>query len=152
MGQFGPHPYLHTFVVMTAWGVAASWDCSSIFIGGLEVDAGEIGQSFPHSNRFPTIDPALGHGMPACVGIFSSGRGCCLISFLGKDFPFSKFIVVLGAVVHMCMIILVALGVDSGLAITHTLYLFVGMSFLLLLVAFASLLTRGLVLGWAGID
>ena len=69
-----------------------------------------------------------------------------------EGFPFSKFFVVLGAVVDICMIILLALGVDSGLATTCTLYLFVGMSFLLLSVAFASLLTRGLVLGWAGLD
>ena len=64
-----------------------------------------------------------------------------------KGFPFCKFTVVLGAVVDICMMILLALGVDSGLATTHTLYLFVGMSFLLLSVAFTSLLTRGLVTG-----
>ena len=63
-----------------------------------------------------------------------------------------KFIVALGAVVDICMIILLALGMDSGLATTHTLYLFVGMSFLLKSVAFVSLLTRGLVLGWVGLD
>ena len=68
-----------------------------------------------------------------------------------EGFPFSKFIVVLGAIVDVCMIILLALGVDSGLATTH-LYLFVGKSFLLLSVTFASLLTRGLVTGQAGLD
>ena len=56
-------------------GVAASWDCGSIFIGVLEVDVGGIGQSFHSSNKFPDIDPALGHGVPAWVGIFSSGGG-----------------------------------------------------------------------------
>ena len=114
---------------------------------GLEVDVGGIGQSFLNSNRFPNIDPAPGHGVPAWVGIFSSSRGLLL-----DELPFSKFIVVLGAAVDICMIILLALWVDSGLATTCTLYLFVGMSFLLLSVAFASLLTRGLVLGWVGLD
>ena len=124
-------------------GVTASWDCGSICIGGLEVDVGGIGQSFLSSNRFPDFDPALGHGVPTQVGIFSSGGGLLLDDLSWEGFPFYKFIVVLGAVVDVCMIILLALGVDSGLATTHTLYLFVGMSFPLLSVAFASLLTRG---------
>ena len=93
---------------------------------------GGIGQSFLNSNRFPDIDPALGHGVPARVGIFSSGGGLLLDELPWEGFPFSKFIVVLGAVVDACMIILLALGMDSGLATTHTLYLFVGMNVLLL--------------------
>ena len=69
-------------------GVIASWDCGSIFIGGFEVDVGGIEQSFLNLKRFPNIDPALGHWVPVWVGIFSSGGGCCLTSFLGIDFPF----------------------------------------------------------------
>ena len=66
-----------TFGIMMAWGVAASWVCGSTFIDELEVDVGGIGQSFLNSNRFPDIDPALGHGVPAWVRIFSSGEDCC---------------------------------------------------------------------------
>ena len=88
LGQLSPCPHLSTFGVMVAWGVAASWDCGSIFIGWFEVDVGGIGQSCLNSNRFPDIDPAPDHGVPAWGGIFSSGGGCCLMSFLGKDFLF----------------------------------------------------------------
>ena len=65
MEQLGPHPHFSTFGLMMAWGDAASWDCGSIFIGGLEVDVGGIDQSFLSSNRFPDIDPAPGHGVSA---------------------------------------------------------------------------------------
>ena len=34
---------------------------------------GGIGQCFLDSNKFSDIDPAPGHGVPALVGIFSSG-------------------------------------------------------------------------------
>ena len=134
-----------------AWGVAASWVCGSTFTGGLEVDVDGIGQSFLNSNRFPSIDPALGHGVSAQVGIFSSG-GLLLDVLPWEVFSFSEFIVVLGAIADDCMAVLLTLEVDSGLAITHTLYICVRMSFLFLSVAFASLLTRGLVLGWTGPD
>ena len=70
-------------------GVAASWDCGSIFIEVLEVDVGGIGQSFLSSNRFTDIDPALGHGVPAWVGIFSSGGGLLLNEVPWEGFPFS---------------------------------------------------------------
>ena len=83
---------------------------------------------------------------------FQVVRGCCLMSSFGKDFHFSKFMVVLGAVVGDFDIVSLTLGEDSGLATICTLYLFVEMSFLLLLVAFASPLARGLVLGWVGLD
>ena len=152
MGQLCPHPHFPTFGVMMALGVAASWDCGSIFIGGFEVDVEGICQSFLNLNRFPNIDPASGHGVPVWVGVFSSGGGLLLDELPWEGFPFSKFIVAIGAVVGICMVILLALGVDSGLATTCTLYLFVGMSFLLLSVAFASLLTRWLLLGWMGLD
>ena len=75
MGQLGSHPHFSIFGFMKAWGVAVSQDCVSIFIGGSEVDVGGIGQSFLNSNRFPDIDPAPGHGVPAWVGIFLSGGG-----------------------------------------------------------------------------
>ena len=71
-----------------------------------------MGQSFLSSNRFPNIDPALGHGVPAWVGIFSSNVGLLLDELPWEGFPFSKFFVVLGAVVDVCMIILLTLGVD----------------------------------------
>ena len=99
MGQLGPQPHFSTFGVMVAWGIAASWVCGSIFIGGLEVDVGGIGQSFLNSSKFPDIDPALGHGVPSWVGIFSSGGELLLDQLPWERFPCSKFIVVLGAVV-----------------------------------------------------
>ena len=71
-----------------AWGIAASWVCGSTFIGGLEVDVGGIGQSFLNSNRFPNIDPNPGHGVPAWVGISSSGGGLLLDASLGDVFFF----------------------------------------------------------------
>ena len=62
-------------------GVAASWDCGSIFIGGLEVDVGGIGQCFLSLNRFHDIDPALGHGVPA-------GLSRSRLILLGLNFRF----------------------------------------------------------------
>ena len=67
-------------------------------------------------------------------------------------FAFSEFIGALGFVIAGYMVVLLVLRVDLGLATTHTLYLFVWMSFLLLSVAFVSFLTQGLVLGWVGLD
>ena len=50
------------------------------------------------------------------------------------------------------MVTLLALGMGMDLATTHTLYLLVGISFLLFSLVFVSLLTKGLVLGWVGLD
>ena len=76
MGQFGPHPHFSIcFGIMAAWGIAVSWGCGSTFTVGVDVGAGEIGQSFLDSNKFSDTDPALGHGVPAWVGISSGGRG-----------------------------------------------------------------------------
>ena len=69
-----------------------------------------------------------------------------------EGFSFSEFIVTLGAVSGGCVVTLLFLGVNSGLATTHTLYLFVRMCFPLFLVAFFPFHTRGLELGWAGLD
>ena len=69
--------------------------------------------------------------------------------FLVGDLPFLSLFVPLGG---GFLVVLLVLGVDSGLVTTHTLYPFVGMSFLLLSVAFVSFLTWELVLGWAGLD
>ena len=110
-------------------GVAASWVCSSYLYWGFEVDGEGIGQSFLNLNSFPNIHPAPGHVVPAQVGIFSNGGGLLLDELSWVGFPFFKFIVVLGAVVGICVVILLVLEVNSGLANTHTLYLFVGMSF-----------------------
>ena len=76
MRQFGAHPHFSIcFEAMAAWSIAALWGCASTFIVGVEVGAGRIGQSFLNSNKFPDADPALGHGVPAQVGISSSGGG-----------------------------------------------------------------------------
>ena len=147
MGQLGPHPYFSTFGVMMAWGFLLL-GIVAVSLLGVEVDVGGTGQSFLNSNRFPDFDPASGHGVPAWVGIFLSGGGLLFEELPWEGLPFSKFIVVLGAVVDIHVIIFLALGVDSGLDTTCTLYLFVGMSLLLLSVAFAFLLTRG----WAVLD
>ena len=68
------------------------------------MDAGGISQSFLNSDRFPNIDPALGHGVPTQFGIFSSGGGLLLDKLSWEGFLFSKFIMVLGAVVGICMV------------------------------------------------
>ena len=78
MEQLGPHPHFSTFGVMMAWGLLLLGIVALSLLRGLEVDVGGIGQSFLSSNRFPNIDPALGHGVPAQVGIFSSGGGLLL--------------------------------------------------------------------------
>ena len=65
MGQLGPHSHFSAFGATVALGVACSWVCGSIFMGGFEVIAGGMGQSFLNSKRFPDIFPALGHGVPA---------------------------------------------------------------------------------------
>ena len=74
-GNFGPYPHFSVvcFGATVAWGISASWGCALTFIVGMDVGAGEIGQSFLDSNRFSDIDPALGHGVLALIGIFSSG-------------------------------------------------------------------------------
>ena len=75
MGQFDPYSHFSfvCFSATGAQGIGASWGCASTFIVGVDVGAGGIGQSFLDSNKFSDIDPALGHGVPALVGIFSSG-------------------------------------------------------------------------------
>ena len=59
-----------------------------------------------------------------------SGGGLLLGVLSWDGFSFSEFTVALGAVLGSCMVTLLVLEVDSGLATTHTLYLFVGMIFL----------------------
>ena len=137
MGQFGPHPHFSICVRITAaWGIAASWGCGSTFILGVDVGVGGIGQSFLDSNKFPDANPALGHGVPAWVGISSSGGGLSAEKPPWGGFPwsfhFAKFIMVRDMVLGICMVMLLAFGVGTGLATTHTLYLLVGISFLLL--------------------
>ena len=63
IGQSGHHLHFSTFEVIMAWRIAAPWVCGCIFIWGLEVDLGGIGQSFLNSNRFPDIDLAPGYGV-----------------------------------------------------------------------------------------
>ena len=66
---------------------------------GVEVGAGGIAQSFLDSNKFPDADPALGHGVPSQVGI-SSSAGAEEPPWGGFpwNFPFAKFIMVMGMV------------------------------------------------------
>ena len=135
---------------MAAWGIAASWGCGSTFIVGVDVGVGGICQSFLNSNKCPDADPALGHGVPAQVGIFSSGGGLSAEQppwgGFPWNFPFSRFIMVMGMVSGIFMVTWLALGVGIGLSSTHTLCLLVGISFLLLSLVFVPLLTKGLVL------
>ena len=98
----------------------------ALSIGGFGVKAGGIGQSFLSSNRLPDLVLALGHGVPAWVGTFLSGGQLLLGMPPWGGFSFSEFIVTLGAVSGSCVVTLLVLGVDSGLATTHILYLFVG--------------------------
>ena len=124
------------------WGHSDTWDCCFMglclnFYCGGGCRCGGIGQSFLDSNKFSDVNPAPGHGVPALVGICSSGGG--LLS--GEEppwggfpwnFPFAKFIIVMGMVSGICMVTLSAWGMGMGLATTCTLYLLVGISFLLL--------------------
>ena len=141
---------------MVAWGIAALWGCGSAFIVGVEVGVEGIGQSFLNSSKFPDAVPALGHGVPAQVGISSSDGGLSAEEppwgGFPWNFPFPKFIMVMGMVLGICVVALLALGLDMGLATTCTLYLLVGISFHLLSLVFVPLLTKGLVLAWAGLD
>ena len=82
---------------------------------GVDVGVGGIGQSFLDLNRFSDVDPVSGHGVPALAGIFSSGGG--LLSAeeppwggFSWNFPFAKFIIVIGVVMDICMVTLSALG------------------------------------------
>ena len=109
------------------------------------------GQSFLNSNKFPDIFPASGHGVPAQVGILLSGWGCYLMYFHVEDLFFLSLLghwELLWAVVQLCC----WSSVNLGFTTTCTLFLFVGMSFLLLSVTFVSFLTQGFVLGWAVLD
>ena len=73
------------------------------------------------------------------------------VAFLWR-ISFSEFIGALEVVKGSCTVVLLVLGMGLGLATTHTLYFFVGMSFLILSVTFVSFLTWGLALGRAGLD
>ena len=104
---------------------------------------GELASLFLTQARFSDIDPALGHGVLALVGIFSSGWG--LLSAeeppwgrISCDFPLAKFIIVVGMVSDICVVMLSALGVGRGLATTHSLYCLVGINFLLSSLVFCS--------------
>ena len=122
----------------------------------VDVGAGGIGQSFLNSNKVPDADPALGNGVPAQVGISSSGGGLSAEEppwgGFPWNFPFSRFIMVMVMVLGVCVVVLLALGVGMGLSPTCTLYILVGISFLLLPLVFVPLLTKVLVLGWMGLD
>ena len=108
---------------------------------------GGTGQFFLNSNKFPDAEPALGHGLPAQVGISSSGGGLLAEEspwgWFTWNFPFSKFIIVMGMVSGVCLVAVLALGVGTGLATTCTLYLLVGISFLFLSFDFCPSSERG---------
>ena len=113
--------------------------------GGFGVEAGGIGQFFLNSNRLPDLVPALGDGVPAQVGTFSSSGIATWCASLGRVF-FLWIYCDTGSCPRWLCGYIASLGVDWGLATTHTTHLSVGMSFLLLSVAFVSYLIRGLVL------
>ena len=94
--------------------------------GGFGVEAGGIGKSFLNSNKLPDLVPAPDYRVPAQVGTFLSGGGLLLGGSPCRGFYFSEFIMTLGAVLGDCVVILLVLGVNSGLATTCTLYLFGG--------------------------
>ena len=114
-------------------------------LGGLEVVVGGIGQSFLNSYRLPDIVHALGHGVPAHVGIFSSGGGLLLDELLWREFPFS--ILAWGIDMGVCVTILLVLGWIQVWPLLTPYTLSWGWVFWS--VAFVPLLTKGLVLGWA---
>ena len=109
-------------------GVAVSWVCASTFIVGVDVGAGGISQSFLNLNKFSDVDPVLHHGEPSLTGIFSSGGG--LLSAEGPhcnrfswNFPFVKFIIVIGIVTGICMVMLSALEVGACMGFCNYSYL-----------------------------
>ena len=69
------------------------------------------------------------------------------------NFPFAKFIIVIGMVMGICVVTLSALGVGAcmDLVSTHTLYHLVGINFLIFSFVLVPLLTKGLVLGLMGL-
>ena len=81
------------------------------FYCGGRCRCGGIGQSFLDSNKFSDTDPTSGHGVPALVGVSSSGGGLLSAEeppwggFLWS-FPFSKFSIVMGMVSGICMVVL----------------------------------------------
>ena len=112
IGQFGPHPHFSIcFWVMVAQGIAALWGCGSTFIVGVEVGVGGNWPVF-FWLKFPDADPAVGHGVPALVWISSSGGGFPAEespwSGFPWNFPFAKFIMVMGMVSGVCMVMLFA--------------------------------------------
>ena len=92
---------IHTslsLVLWQHWGFPVLGVVALSFWGRFEVNAGGIGQSFLNSNKFPDIFPALGHGVPAQVGILSSSGRLLSDVFSHGGFSFSEFIGALWAV------------------------------------------------------
>ena len=143
MGQFGPHPHFSIcFGVMAAWGIATSWGCGSTIIVGVKVGVGELTSSFLTQTNFLMLTLLQAMECLLRLGYLQVLGGCQLRNLFGGfpwNFPFSKFIMVMGIVSGVCMVMLLALGVGTGLATTHTLYLLVGISFLLLSIVFVPL-------------
>ena len=116
---------------------------------------GELASPFLTQTNFLmlTLLPAL-----ECLlwlGYLQAVGGCQLRNLLGVHslgiFLFLNSSVK-GLVSGVYVVTLLVFGMGAELATTHTLYLLVGISFLLLSLAFVPLLTGGLVLGWVGLD
>ena len=154
MGQFGPHGNFICFGATAVWWISILWYCASTFIVGVDAGVRGIGQSLLNSNKFSDVDPFLAHGVPALAGILSSGGE--LLSAeeppwggFSWNFPFVKFIIVIGMVMGICMVMLSVFGVGdcTSLVTTCTLYHLIGINFLLLSFVFVTLLAKGLVVG-----
>ena len=101
------------------WSCGSMGDCCLVglwcnFYCGGRSSCGRNSRSFLNSNKFPDADPSPGHGVPAWVGIFSSGGELPAEESSWGGFPwnfsFSKFIMVMEMLSGICMVALLALG------------------------------------------
>ena len=88
--------------------------CLNFYCEGI-CRCGGIGQSFLYLNKFSDVDPVSGHGVLAVAGMFSSGWGLFSaeeppLGGLSWNFPFDKFVIVIGTDTSICMVTLCALG------------------------------------------
>ena len=91
-GKHSPHVHFSPICLAKtiAWGIAAIWVCTSVFVG---VAVGGIGQSALASNKFVEADSLLGHEMSSltwkvgALGISS----CCGGLDLGMEGFFSAW-------------------------------------------------------------
>ena len=104
MGQCGLNEHFSVACLgnTIAWGIAAILVCSSILIVGAGV--GGIDHYFLVSNKFSSIDPDLGQGVPClmgALGMSSNGGGLEFWVTIGRqgvclNFPMAMLCTIIG--------------------------------------------------------